>query len=134
MNGLWDVVIAQQAAEKCFGRLSITMFLKEDVEHASMFINRPPQPVFDPANDNMHFIQMPSGTPSGFPMAQFLSQERSEFDVPLTKGFVTDMNPSLVKQLLNVTLAEWKPVIEPQSIPNHAQWEAVSIGFAVSHS
>ena len=45
------------------------MFLQEDVEHCALFINCPPQPVFDPADDNMHFIQMPPGTPSGFPVA-----------------------------------------------------------------
>ena len=90
--------------------------------------------MFDPTNDNMHLIQMPPGTPSRFPVTQFLSEERSEFDVPLTKGFMADVNSSLVEQLLNVTLAEWEPVIKPQGIPNHAQWETVSIGLPVSHS
>ena len=47
---------------------------------------------------------------------------------------MTDVNSSLMEQLLNVTLAERKAVVKPQSIPNHAQGEAVSIGLAVSHS
>ena len=134
MNGLWDVIFAQQASEECFGCLSITVFLQEDVKHSALFIHRPPEPVFDSTNDNMHLIQMPPGTPSRFPVTQFLSEERSEFDVPLTKGFMADVNSSLVEQLLNVTLAEWEPVIKPQGIPNHAQWETVSIGLPVSHS
>lgn len=90
--------------------------------------------MFDPTNDNMHLIQMPPGTPSGFPVAQFLSEERSEFDVPLAKGFVTDVDSSFMKKLLNITLAKRKAVVQPQGIPNHAQWETVSIGFPVSHS
>ena len=134
MNGLWDVVFAQQASEEYFGRLSITVFLQEDIKHGPLFIYRSPQPVFDPANDNMHLIQMPPGTPTGFPMTQFFGQEWGKFDVPLAKSFVTDVNSSLMEQLLNVTLAERKAVVKPQSIPNHAQGEAVSIGLAVSHS
>ena len=47
---------------------------------------------------------------------------------------MADVNSSLVEQLLNITLAEWEPVIKPQGIPNHAQWETVSIGLPVSHS
>ena len=90
--------------------------------------------MFDPTNDNMHLIQMPPGTPTGFPVAQFLSEERSAFDVPLAKGFVTDVDSSFMKKLLNITLAKRKAVVQPQGIPNHAQWETVSIGFPVSHS
>ena len=50
------------------------------------------------------------------------------------KVFVADVNFSLVKEFLDITLAEWKAVVEPQGIPNHAQRESVSIGLPVSHS
>ena len=46
---------------------------------------------------------------------------------------MTDVNSSLVEQLLNVTLAERKAVVQPKSVSNHAQWKAVSIGLPVSH-
>ena len=52
----------------------------------------------------------------------------------LAKGFVTDVDSSFMKKLLNITLAKRKAVVQPQGIPNHAQWETVSIGFPVSHS
>lgn len=44
------------------------MFLQKNVEHSARIVDCSPKPVFDSTNDNMHFIQMPSGTPSGFPM------------------------------------------------------------------
>ena len=134
MNGLWDVVFAQQASKECFGCLSITVFLQEDVKHSALFVHRPPEPVFNSTNDNVHLIQMPPGTPSGFPVTSFLSQEWGEFDVPLAKGFVADVNSSLVEQLLNITLAEREAVIKPQGVPNHAQRKTVTIGLTVSHS
>ena len=90
--------------------------------------------MFNSTNDNVHLIQMPPGTPSGFPVTSFLSQEWGEFDVPLAKGFVTDVDSSFMKKLLNITLAKRKAVVQPQGIPNHGQWETVSIGFPVSHS
>ncbi len=67
-------------------------------------------------------------------MAQFLGQEWGELDVPLTEGLVTDLNTTLVKQFLNVPLAEGEAVVEPQGIPNDTQRESMSIGLPVSHS
>ena len=52
----------------------------------------------------------------------------------LAKGFVADVNSSLVEQLLNITLAEREAVVEPQGVPNHTQRKTVAIGLPVSHS
>ena len=46
---------------------------------------------------------------------------------------VTDLNTTLVKQFLNVPLAEGEAVVEPQGIPNDTQRESMSIGLPVSH-
>lgn len=67
-------------------------------------------------------------------MAQFLGQEWGELDVPLTEGLVTDLNTTLVKQFLNVPLAEGEAVVEPQSVADHAQGKTVAVGLPVSHS
>lgn len=134
MNGLWDVVFVQQASEECFGCLSITVFLQENVEHGTLFIHCPPQPMFHSTNDNMHLIQMPPGTPSGFPVTQLLGQEWGELDVPLAEGFVADVNSSLMEKFLNITLAERKAVVQPQSVADDTQRETVSIGLLVNHS
>lgn len=74
--------------------------------------------MLDAADHNALCIQMPAGTTSWFPLAQFLSEKRREFDVPLAESFMTDLNSSLVKQFLHLTLAEG---------------EAVTIGLAVAH-
>ena len=90
--------------------------------------------MLDPADLDADLVQMPSRTPAGFSMAQFLGQEWGELDVPLTEGLVTDLNTTLVKQFLNVPLAEGEAVVEPQGIPNDTQRESMSIGLPVSHS
>lgn len=45
MNGLWDVIRAQQVDEKGLGPLGVAVFLEEDVQHVSTFIDHPTQPV-----------------------------------------------------------------------------------------
>ena len=50
------------------------MPLEEHVEHISVFIDRSPQPVGDTAYNHVHFVQMPPGTPAGFPVAQVLCE------------------------------------------------------------
>ena len=107
--------------------VSITVFLQEDVKHGALLIHHPPEPVFDPTNDNVHFMQMPPGTPTGFPVTQFPGQEWGEFDVPLAECFMADVNSALLKELLNLTLAEWESMVEPQGISDHAQRKTITV-------
>ena len=50
VDDLWYVVLTEQSTEEQSGSLGIAVFLKEDVQHGSVFVDRPPQPVFDPAH------------------------------------------------------------------------------------
>jgi len=45
------------------------MPLKEDVEHEPVLIHGPPKPVSNAINIRTHLVEMPPGTPSGFPVA-----------------------------------------------------------------
>ena len=134
VNDLWNVILAEQAGEKCSGRLSITVFLEKYVEHSALIVHRSPKPMFDSTDDNVHFIKMPPGTPTGFPVTQLLGQEWGEFDVPLAERFMANVNTTLVKDLLNITLAEGESMVEPQGISDHAQRKTMTVGLPVRHS
>ena len=67
-------------------------------------------------------------------MAQLLSEEGGELDVPLPQRSVPDLDAALVEQFLNVPLAEWEAVVQPQSVADHAQGKTVAVGLPVSHS
>ena len=97
-------------------------------------VQRPSKPAFNSTNDNVHLIQMSPGTPPGFPVTSFLSQEWGEFDVPLAQGFVTDDHPALKQQFLHVSLAEREAVIQPQGVADDAQGKTVAVGLPVQHS
>lgn len=44
--------------------------MEVDVEDRARRGNRSPEPVFDVANLKAHVVQMPPGTPVGFPVAE----------------------------------------------------------------
>ena len=134
VNGLRYVVFPEQADEKGPGRSGVAMFLKQDVQHSSIVIHRPPKPMLLSTDLDVDLVQIPSGTPTGFPMAKLPSEEGGELDVPLPQRFVPDLDAALVEQFLNVPLAEWEAVVQPQSVADHAQGKTVAVGLPVSYS
>ena len=88
--------------------------------------------MFESADDNAHFIEMPAGATTWLPLAQVFGEEWGKFDVPLAERFVTDLNSTLVKQFLHISLAEWEPMVQPQGVSDHAQGETVTIGLPVT--
>ena len=134
VNDLRNVILAEEAHEKRLGCFGIAVFLKENVQHIPVFVDRSPQPVFDPADLDAHLVQMPPGTATRFSVAEFFGEERSKFDVPLPQGLVADLNTALVEQFLNIPLAEWEAVIEPQGVADDAEGKTVAVRFPVGHN
>ncbi|GGM20082.1 hypothetical protein GCM10010841_30140 [Deinococcus aerophilus] len=62
-------------------------------------------------------------------LTQFPGQEGRKPDVPLPDGFVTDDDAALVKQFLDVPVARWEAVVQP----NDAQGKTAAVRLAVSH-
>ena len=104
MDDLWDIVFSQQPGQEGLRRFGVPMPLKEDVEHETVLVHGPPKPVSNAIHGRTHLVEMPSGTPSGFPMAQFFGEERSELYAPFAEGFMADLNAALVQQFLHVSV------------------------------
>ncbi len=121
VNDLWDVIFPQQVDEKGPGGPGVSVFLKQDVQHGSVLIHRPPEPMFDPTDLDADLVEMPPRTPPGFAVAQFFGEERRKLDIPLPQGFVADLDAALVEQLLYITLAEGEAVVEPEGVADDAQ-------------
>jgi len=58
MNDFRDLKFDQQSMEEP-SSLRIPMFLHQHVQHSTVFVYGPPQPVLDPADVNTHFVQVP---------------------------------------------------------------------------
>lgn len=102
------------------------MGLEQDVEDGTGLVDGHPELVLLSTDLNVHFVQKPSRTPAGFAVAQFFGQERRKFDVPLPQCFVADLDATLVKQFLDVTLAEEEAVVQPERVSNHAEGKTVA--------
>ena len=104
MDDLWDIVFSQQPGQEGLRRFGVPMPLKEDVEHETVLVHGPPKPVSNAVDARTHLVEMPSGTPTGFPMAQFFDEERSELYAPFAEGLMADLNAALVQQFLHVSV------------------------------
>jgi hypothetical protein len=61
---LWhELEISEERLKKVFGSLCISVILKQNVQHGSVFVNRSPQPLNMPANQEMHLVQVPATMP-----------------------------------------------------------------------
>ena len=146
MDDLWNIVFSQRPGQKGLRRFGVPMPLKENVEHESVLVHGPPavkrgqprcsdqdEPVANAIDARTDLVHMPSGTLTGFPMAQFFGEERYEFYAPFAEGFVTDLDAALVEQFLNVPVAQRKAMIEPDGVLDGDHGETVAVWFGVGH-
>jgi hypothetical protein len=107
--------------------------LKQDTEYNTVFVHCSPEPMSDAIDACTHINQMPPGTPTGFPVAKFIGEQRPEFDTPFTEGLVTDLDAALVEQFLNITVAQGETVVQPNRMLDDGHGEAVAVGLWVGH-
>lgn len=132
VDGGWSLVVAQQHSEERLGRLSVAVFLQKNIQHSAMLVHGTPQPVLDALDLDADFIQVPMGTPMGFPFLQFLGDGGAELIAPVTNCFVTDLDSALEQQFFNISVAEREAVIQPNGVLDDALGETVAIGLRVS--
>jgi hypothetical protein len=80
-----------------------------------------------PSNDDDHFIEMPVVAGSRSHLAQVASDRRTEFEKPAPDGFVRDIQASLCKQILHVSIAQSEAGIEPNGMANDVRWKSVAL-------
>ena len=133
MNCLWDVIFIQEAGQEGLRSFSVSVSLKKNVKHEAVLVHRSPEPVANTINACTDLIQVPSGTPSGFPMAQVFREEGSEFKTPFAEGFMADLNAALVEQFLDIAVTEGEAVVQPDGVLNDGHRETMAVGFRVGH-
>jgi len=130
---LWDIVFTQESGQERLRGLGVPMPLKENALHETVLFDGSPKPVSNAIDARTDLVEMPTGTPSGFPLAQVFNEERSELDAPFANGFVTDLDAALVEQFLNVPIPQGKAVVEPNGVLDDGHGETVAVRLGVSH-
>ncbi|MGY2896742.1 hypothetical protein ACVWZX_004788 [Deinococcus sp. UYEF24] len=105
MDDLWDIIFSQQPGQESLRRFGVPMPLKEDIEYEPVLVYGPPQPMSNAVHARTHLVQMPPGTPSGFPAAQVFGEEGAELDAPLAESLMVYLNVALMQQFLHVSVA-----------------------------
>ena len=92
--------------------------LDQDVEHRPVLIHRAPQPVPTFVHLERHFVQVPLVATPRAVSTEFTCQQRAELATPKADGLVTDLDPTLGKQLLDIPVAESETLVQPDRIGN----------------
>jgi hypothetical protein len=133
MDDLWDIVFSQQPGQDVFRCFAVPMTLEKNVEHEPVFVHGPPKPMSNAIDACTHLVQMPPGTPTGFPVAQVFGEEGAKLDAPLAERLMAHLNAALMQQFLHVPVTQGKAVVEPNGVLDDGHGEAVAVRFGVGH-
>ena len=104
VDDVWNVIVQQKPSEKGLCCLGISPILQKEVKDRARFIDSPPQPTIFAPDLDADLVQEPPGTPAGFPVPQFLSEQRCKLDVPLAQRLVAGVDAALLEEFLDITL------------------------------
>jgi len=66
-------------------------------------------------------------------VAKFLSERGAELNAPLAQRLVAYLYVAPVEQFLDVSVAEWKAVVQPNGVLDDGHGKAVAVGLGVGH-
>jgi hypothetical protein len=96
MHDLWGIKFSSQLGQEGLCPLSVSVPLKQDIEHETVLIYSPSYPMSDAINARAQLVQMPPKTPQ---------RRGAGFEKPFADGVVTDLDTAPVQQFLNTSVA-----------------------------
>jgi hypothetical protein len=95
----------QQHTEETFSRTPIATQLEEDVDHITVLVNGAPEIVLLPPNVHEEFIQVPRIAQPTLATLERTSVHGTELQTPQSDGLVSDDDPPLCQEILDVSEA-----------------------------
>src|ERR1019366_7291875 len=118
----------QQPSEKPFGRLAISPWLNEDVEHDAVLIHGTPQIMLHALDPDEHLIHVPLVPRSWSAASQAVCEGLAKLLAPLTNRLIRDDNATFSQKQLNVPQAEAEHVVQPDSGADGLGGEGMGVG------
>jgi hypothetical protein len=110
----WHILKAfQQPAKESLGRVAVSPWLNEDIEHDTVLIDRAPKIMLHSANPDEHLVEVPLISRSWTTATQAFGKVLAEFLAPAPDGLIGDNNAPLGQEELNVSQAEAEHVVQP---------------------
>jgi len=114
----------QQSPEQLHRGGLVAPRLDHDIEHFAFAVDRPPH-VHAPACDrDDHLIEVPLIVRCRSPAPEVARDSRSKLQHPSTDGLVTDLQPALRRQILDITVAQGEAQVEPHRVPGSHRAES----------
>src|SRR6202012_2914391 len=91
-----------------------------------VLIDRAPKPVLLAGDLHLNFVQVPLVTRLGQAAANLIGKGLAKLQAPLPHSFMADDDATFGEDLVDVTQAEGKAEIEPDSVGDYFRREAVT--------
>jgi hypothetical protein len=122
----WHVLQAlEQCAKELLGGVLVAAALHQNIEDVVVLVNRAPEVMALTINRQKDLVEMPfvpGPRPSAFqPIGVILPK----LATPLADRFVGHSDAALEQQLLGVTVAQGKPIVEPDTVADDFAGKAV---------
>ena len=126
-------VLLKQFHHEFLCGLRIPSALDEEIQHLTLVVDRPPEPVFTAADRNHHFIEVPMIARSRPRTADIRRDRRPELQEPPPDRLVGCVNTSLGQQFLDIPKGQSEPGIEKDRVADDSWREAVALKRYRSH-
>src|SRR6478672_9493526 len=126
-------VLLKQFHHEFLCGLCIASALDEEIQHLTLVVDRPPEPVFTAADRNHHFIEVPMIARLRPRTADIRRDRRPELQEPPPDRLVGCVNTSLGQQFLDIPKGQCEPGIEPDRVADDFWREAVALKRYRSH-
>jgi len=73
------------------------------------------------------FVQVPDVAQATLPAPEYAGVFGTELSAPLSNGLVGDYDPSLCQQILNISQAQAKSIIEPNGMADDIRRKSMSV-------
>ena len=116
----------EELAKEPFGRVGISMFLNEDVDHIPILVHGPPEIVPLALDVHEDFIQVPHVSQTTLATSKHPRVLRSELPTPLPDGLVGDDDSALRQEFLDVAEAQGESMVQPNAVADDFAREPVA--------
>ena len=118
-----DGVFPQKLAHQFQRGVLVALGLDQHIQNLALGVDGAPQVDHAPIDFQIDLVKMPDRMRSGTALAQFRCYDRPEMIHPASDCFVRNCNSALREQILDVTIAEREPEIEPDRLVNDLRRE-----------
>jgi hypothetical protein len=122
----WAALLLQKASQQALRRRGVAAGLENFIEHVTILIDSPPEPVLLASDRDHDLIQVPNVAAAWRLAPETASVRRPELQRPAADGLVRDNDAALEQHLLNQPQAQRKPEVQSDRMGDDLGWKAVA--------